>query len=146
MSQKFRYIRIHDPILVRELNGSAVLSNGKPIVINFVHFIAARLHDPGFGRSFETLEAAATIREAVAALDARSEYLALPEFAWRLLASTVRLPSESATYDPIVGMNVLPMMRAVLSATTEAPETRSSAGAVMDTMLEHTDGDQQPAN
>lgn len=116
-----RFIRVHPPVVVRELDGSVMVQQraqgpAEPIVIAFVHFVASRLRDQVFGRSLETVEACDAIRNALAELKPDDEHLVLDELPWRLLVHAVRTPGVRTQYEPIAALSVLHFMRSIVDA------------------------------
>jgi hypothetical protein len=122
-----RFIQVLPPILVSQFDGAPLLRREgeelQPVVIPFAAFVISRLHDPVFGQSMAALEACEYIRSAVSQLTPDITHLALAEGAWRLLAQAVQSPNARLQYDPAVAINLLPFMRAVLSASDTTPKS-----------------------
>ncbi|HET9954096.1 MAG TPA: hypothetical protein VFQ61_06315 [Polyangiaceae bacterium] len=111
-----RTIKLLEPITIREIDGSPALIHGQPLTVSMVHFLASRLRDVVFGQSLETLEHCKAIGDALVSASPSLQELTITDPAWRLLAHAVRTPGLKTQYDPLVGVNLLPFMRAVMTA------------------------------
>ena len=117
-----KYVEIKEPITVIDKNtGEPVkLSDGKNEVWSFLRFVVDfLLPDPAAGSGYAAYVAADEIQEKVKeAVGSRQKYVELTEAQWKILKDVIENP-QARGRGPIGPSQLLPFMRAVLTATEE---------------------------
>ncbi len=116
-----RYIKVPNSVKMLSIDGTSIKNSNEEWFVDFSEFLLGRLTDKSFSGNVDRLFAVVDMRDEIRNLGDK-KYLSLESTHWEYLKDAVKTPHAETGYNHIIAHNLVPFIKAVLSASDKKPE------------------------